>query len=116
MLNLLFFLFLTGSLACQEERSRFDRAVAVGLEDAFPILYPHCSNRCADLWTNVRAAVPDPCDERCWEDVQEGFLRRHAALAMRGQRVAFIKHSWDFYRPVGWASNDAVMDVNVATY
>ena len=79
MLNLLFFLFLTGSLACQEERSRFDRAVAVGLEDAFPILYPHCSDTCADLWTNIRAAVPDPCDERCWEDVQEGFLRRHAA-------------------------------------
>ena len=39
-----------------------------------------------------------------------------AALVVRGQRVTFIKHSWDFYRPVGWPSNDALVDMTVATH
>ena len=38
-----------------------------------------------------------------------------AALVVRGQRATFIKHAWDFYRPVGWASNDAIADMTVAS-
>ena len=38
-----------------------------------------------------------------------------AALVVRGQRATFIKHAWDFYRPVGWTSNDAIVDMTVAT-
>jgi len=30
-------------------------------------------------------------------------------------RTTFIKHSWDFYRPVGWHTNDAMVDMNIAT-
>ena len=38
-----------------------------------------------------------------------------ASMRMGKLRVSFIKHAWDFYRPVSWATNDAVMDVSVAT-
>ena len=30
-------------------------------------------------------------------------------------RVSFIKHCWDFYRPVGWHNNDALVDMDMAT-
>ena len=36
-------------------------------------------------------------------------------LALLEKRTTFIKHGWDFYRPVGWHTNDAIMDINVAT-
>ena len=39
----------------------------------------------------------------------------HAGLVLLEKRTTFIKHSWDFYRPVGWHTNDAVMDINIAT-
>ena len=38
-----------------------------------------------------------------------------AALLLQRERATFIKHSWDFYRPVGWRTNDAIMDINIAT-
>ena len=41
--------------------------------------------------------------------------RLEASLLLQQTRATFIKHSWDFYRPVGWPTNDAVMDVNIAT-
>ena len=39
----------------------------------------------------------------------------HAGLTLLEKRITFIKHSWDFYRPVGWRTNDAIMDINIAT-
>jgi hypothetical protein len=30
-------------------------------------------------------------------------------------RTTFIKHSLDFYRPVGWHTNDAIVDMKIAT-
>lgn len=38
-----------------------------------------------------------------------------ASFTLLQDRATFIKHSWDFYRPVGWHTNDAIMDVNIAT-
>ena len=38
-----------------------------------------------------------------------------ASLLLQRERTTFIKHSWDFYRPVGWHTNDAFIDVNMAT-
>ena len=38
-----------------------------------------------------------------------------ASLAMETRCTTFVKHAWDFYRPVGWSSNDALVDVAVAT-
>ena len=29
--------------------------------------------------------------------------------------MSFVKHAWDFYRPIGWHSNDVIVDMNVAT-
>ena len=39
----------------------------------------------------------------------------HSCLALEPRRTTFVKHAWDFYRPVGWPTNDPVMDVAVAT-
>lgn len=39
-----------------------------------------------------------------------------APLVLTDPRTTFIKHAWDFYRPVGWRTNDALMDVAVATH
>ena len=38
-----------------------------------------------------------------------------ACLTIEDHRSTFVKHAWDFYRPVGWVTNDALMDVVVAT-
>lgn len=38
-----------------------------------------------------------------------------SSFAMEQGRTTFIKHSWDFYRPVGWLTNDAVVDMTIAT-
>ena len=43
------------------------------------------------------------------------FVALQAALLLQEGRTTFIKHSWDFYRPVGWYTNDAFVDVNIAT-
>ena len=39
----------------------------------------------------------------------------HACLILLGTRATFMKHSWDFYRPVGWHTNDAIVALDVAT-
>jgi hydroxymethylglutaryl-CoA synthase len=38
-----------------------------------------------------------------------------APLVLESQRVTFVKHAWDFYRPIGWHNNDALIDIDVAT-
>ena len=38
-----------------------------------------------------------------------------APLVLEPKRVSFIKHAWDFYRPIGWHNNDAIMDLDTAT-
>ena len=38
-----------------------------------------------------------------------------APMVLRTGRVTYIKHSWDFYRPVGWHNNDALIDIDIAT-
>jgi hydroxymethylglutaryl-CoA synthase len=38
-----------------------------------------------------------------------------AALVLEDQRVTFIKHTWDFYRPIGWHNNDVLVDMDAAT-
>ena len=43
------------------------------------------------------------------------LLSPFASMRIGKLRVSFIKHAWDFYRPVGWATNDALVDVSVAT-
>ena len=39
----------------------------------------------------------------------------NAAYVIESERATFIKHSWDFYRPIGWKNNDALMDIDAAT-
>jgi len=36
-------------------------------------------------------------------------------LIFERKRTTFVKHSFDFYRPIGWHNNDALMDLNIAT-
>ncbi|KAK7248689.1 Zinc-binding dehydrogenase [Aureococcus anophagefferens] len=38
-----------------------------------------------------------------------------AALPLEAPRATFVKHAWDFYRPVGWRTNDAIFHVAAAT-
>jgi 3-hydroxy-3-methylglutaryl-CoA-synthase len=38
-----------------------------------------------------------------------------APLVLETQRVSFMKHAWDFYRPIGWHNNDAIVDIDMAT-
>ena len=38
-----------------------------------------------------------------------------AAMVVEPQRVSFMKHAWDFYRPIGWHNNDALVDMSTAT-
>ena len=38
-----------------------------------------------------------------------------APLVLAAERVSFIKHAWDFYRPIGWHNNDVIVDMDVAT-
>ena len=39
----------------------------------------------------------------------------HAPLVVEPERASFIKHAYDFYRPIGWHNNDALADMNEAT-
>ena len=39
----------------------------------------------------------------------------HAPFVMEPERTSFIKHAYDFYRPIGWHNNDALMDMDEAT-
>lgn len=39
----------------------------------------------------------------------------HASFALQHDRITFMKHSWDFYRPIGWHTNDAIVDIDIAT-
>lgn len=39
----------------------------------------------------------------------------HEVMVLEPVRVTFIKHAWDFYRPIGWHNNDALMDMVTAT-
>jgi hydroxymethylglutaryl-CoA synthase len=43
------------------------------------------------------------------------LIAAHACLILQVPRATFIKHSWDFYRPIGWPTNDAIVDIEVAT-
>jgi hydroxymethylglutaryl-CoA synthase len=38
-----------------------------------------------------------------------------APMILEDQRVTYIKHTWDFYRPIGWHNNDALIDWDTAT-
>ena len=38
-----------------------------------------------------------------------------APLVLEQQRVSFMKHAWDFYRPIGWHNNDVVVNMELAT-
>jgi hydroxymethylglutaryl-CoA synthase len=40
----------------------------------------------------------------------------HAPIVLEPKRATFIKHSWDFYRPIGWQNNDALIDIYIATF
>ena len=77
----------THSQHCAQARERYTRT----FEEAFKIdglkkalhpqsfvkLFPKCDNRCSDIWENVRAAAPDPCDASCWANIKKAFLWRH---------------------------------------
>ena len=39
----------------------------------------------------------------------------HAPFVLEPCRVSFMKHCWDFYRPIGWHNNDVVVDLDCAT-
>ena len=39
----------------------------------------------------------------------------NAAYVIEPERATFIKHTWDFYRPIGWKTNDALVDMDTAT-
>ena len=39
----------------------------------------------------------------------------HAPFIVDPKRATFIKHTWDFYRPIGWHNNDAIIDLDIAT-
>ena len=39
----------------------------------------------------------------------------NAAYVIEPERATFIKHTWDFYRPIGWKTNDALVDIDTAT-
>ena len=38
-----------------------------------------------------------------------------ASFVLEQHRVSFMKHAWDFYRPIGWHNNDVIVDLDVAT-
>ena len=38
-----------------------------------------------------------------------------AHLVLEPQRVSFMKHTWDFYRPIGWHNNEPIYNVDMAT-
>ena len=38
-----------------------------------------------------------------------------APFVVEPQRSSFMKHTYDFYRPVGWHNNDAIVDIDIAT-
>ena len=39
----------------------------------------------------------------------------NAPFVVEPERATFMKHSWDFYRPIGWKNNDAIVDWDGAT-
>ena len=39
----------------------------------------------------------------------------HAPFVLEPERASFIKHAYDFYRPIGWHNNDALIDWDEAT-
>ena len=43
------------------------------------------------------------------------LLTARACFVVESSRTTFIKHSWDYYRPIGWHTNDAIMDMTIAT-
>ena len=38
-----------------------------------------------------------------------------APMVIEPHKSTFIKNAWDFYRPIGWHNNDALVDLDVAT-
>ncbi len=43
------------------------------------------------------------------------LIGSHAHLVLEENRVSFVKHAWDFYRPIGWHNNDTVIDLDQDT-